>query len=107
MTPICPTSEYFDEIASLVQQFLEDPNTLDEELHRLAVLLGEYDNAECPEGNPCTAQTCRYSYPYDWLEFHGFTNMHDFIDKIRKRKLPKSLEALNARWARRPGHYNG
>jgi len=50
--------------------------------------------------------------PEDWIEYHGFPCLYDLIESLDQSepidRIPqaKSLDAFNAKWARRPGHYN-
>lgn len=108
----CDAEILFPEIEKLVKK-LSDGNTLGEnEDKSLRKFLDEYwNNIECPF--ECRPNKCLYANPQTWIEYHGYTSMaellwyfeYEGIDTLKLRDK-KSIDALDANWARRPGNYN-
>jgi hypothetical protein len=92
---------------------LSDGKTLDKvDDQALRSLLDQYWNVDCPEGATCRPNTCRLAKPEDWIAHHGYTCAGEMLlyfeyeeVTVLKIKERKSIDALDAHWARRPGNF--
>ena len=112
MRAICPVDHQSEEMERLLLK-LSDKEALSTEqdlrLRELLELWWDEDNV-CPA--TCDAKFCAFMRPKDWVAFHGYPHLYDLIYSFEyqdgvelKIKDWKSLEAMNANWARSPGHY--
>ena len=107
----CETILFFQEIHDLLKLISDKKFMSLKEKLRIKELLDLWDEIECPESG-CIPENCPYAMPIDWVEFHGYLNLHDLIEHLDQTKkidfIPrrKSVEPLKAKWARRNGHYN-
>jgi len=103
--------DFFEEIHNLLLLKSDQKHLSKTQETRLAKLIDWWNNFECPEGR-CTATECPYAKPIDWVEFHGYTDLHDLISHLDATKaiteIPsrKTIDPLKAPWARRPGHFS-
>jgi hypothetical protein len=76
---------------------------------KLRALLHQWRYLQCPSGG-CVAGKCRFAYPFDWVECHGYRNLNELLSKLKSERGQYILrnkagsDALNA--PRRPGHFN-
>jgi len=109
----CTTEEFFEELCGLLQAVGNEQLVLkDEAISRVTELVQLWQSIECP-GGVCM-MPCPYARPnVYWIESLGYADLCDLIyhldptEKIRKIPPAPRLDALDAKWARRPGHYGG
>jgi hypothetical protein len=71
----------------------------------------EWHAITCPKKS-CVPRRCPFREPTDWVEFRGFPDLFSVIQSIDPSKpirfFPSAggIDALQATWARREGHYN-
>ena len=113
MTKMCEAELLFDSIERLLKKYIHEENIDKDEIKELANLLERYMEIECPKGMQCVASACSFGRAVEWVTFHGYTNLGELIDKlIHSIKSgsafgdKKSIDAIDAWWAKRPGHYN-
>lgn len=113
MTKMCEAELLFDPIERLLKKRFHEKNINEDEIEELVNLLERYMEIECPEGMQCVASTCSFGRPVEWVTFRGFTNLGELIDELIDSLESESacgdkisIDALDAWWARRPGHYN-
>jgi hypothetical protein len=113
MTTRCDAERIFQPLHDLLKKLSDSELTAKNDKNELVNLLNEYWDIECPEDNACTANTCSFAKPIDWVEYHGYTCLADLIyrynyedDGVMELKDRKAIDPLDAPWARRNGHYN-
>ena len=108
----CKVEGSVGEIAELLLRLSDGVVPSEASRVRLTQLLDRWDAATCPS-DVCVPGNCPFRRATDpWIQFHGFANLYDLIMKLEQRKpidrIPanEGVDAFDARWARRPGHYN-
>src|ERR1700722_11991272 len=107
----CETHEFFDEVSMLIKLISDSVSLSVGQKVRLKELLDNWDSIECPDAR-CRPEACPYARPIDWVEHHRYPTLFDLIEALDQSRpintIPKAagLDALDATWARRPGHYN-
>jgi hypothetical protein len=108
----CQTVEFFEENHDLLKAIANENLILKEEaIMRVTELVQRWQSIECPGGR--CLPPCPYAKPgVYWIESYGYPNLYELIyhlDPTEKiRKIPRAqLDALDAKWARMPGHYGG
>lgn len=110
----CEAEKLFPNIEKLMKKLSDGKRLGKNDDKKLRELLGKYWDIECPfEGQCCLPNRCSYANPETWIEYHGYTSMADMLwyfkyeemDEL-KLKDKKSIDALDAHWGRRRGHYN-
>ena|SRR5690348_13933537 len=109
----CDAHEYFEELSILARKFVYEEGLDKGELARLRELLKLWNSTECPnDARDCVPGRCPYANPLDWVTYKKHEDLFSLLNNLEVTgmtitiKKRKSLDAMNATWARRPGHYN-
>lgn len=110
----CEESSLFDGLCHYLQKLSDGESLSFAEDKSLRRLLDRYWDSSCPAGKPCRANNCQFArIGVPWIEYHGYVALYDLLDhfnyvdvKPLRLKHRPSIDALDASWARRPGHFN-
>lgn len=110
----CEESSLFEGLCFYLQKLSDGESLSFSEDKALRKLLDLYWNSSCPEGKSCRSNTCEFARGgISWIEYLGYVALYDLLDHfdyvdvkpLRLKRRP-SLDALDATWARRTGHFN-
>lgn len=105
----CSAISIYPLIADLMRELFYQDALSDDKRKQLIKALDSYHDIECDAY--CEMPQCPYVRPTDWVTSVGYTSLSDLLDHYEYKEgvVPvmgrKSLDALKAKWARRPGHY--
>lgn len=108
----CRVGSMVDEFVGLLSDLSDERPPSDTARARLAELRDRWKREDC--GEACVPGRCpfrRRTAP--WMEHHGYVNLYELVDRLADLVGPidsiphrDGLDAFDATWARRPGHYN-
>ena len=110
----CEAEKLFPHIRELMKKLSDGKRLGKSDDRKLRELLDKYWDIDCPfDGRCCLPNKCSYANPETWIEYHGYTSMADLLSYFEYEDVDeldledkKSIDTLDACWARRPGHYN-
>jgi hypothetical protein len=106
----CPIDVDFGEMNSLCEELAVKASLDGPKQDRPRRLLETWCNAECQDDS-FDAGRCQFAFPHPCVTYQKFTSLNDLLGRIEEVdgnlviKRIRSVDALEAHWARRPGHY--
>ena len=110
----CEEYGLFEGLSKYLEMLSDGESLSHAEDRALRSLLDTYWDSSCPEGKQCQSNNCLFARRgISWIEHHGYVAMYDLLDHFNYEGVPvlklknrKSIDALDAGWARRSGHFN-
>lgn len=110
----CEAEKLFPKIEKIIKKLSDGKSLTEEEDSSFRALLDTYFNIDCPfNGRFCLPRRCSYANPESWINYHGYKSMADLLyyfvyENVKPLTLKnkKSIDIMDAYWAKRSGHYD-